>query len=130
MRVRNSATILSAAALAAAASPALGQEAPKSVLTSGEVDALVEARTRTVAAERSALDRFLDRDDVRDIAARGGIDIRNVRSAAATLDDDDVRRLAPRLAEAEAALIGGDTLVISTTTIIIALLILIIILVA
>lgn len=131
MRVRNPATLLSAAALALTVAPLAAQERqPSSVMTGSEIDALVETRTRSVETERTALARFLAREDVREIATSGGLDVRDVRSAAATLDDDDVLRLAPMLADAEAALIGGDTVVIGTTTLIIALLVLIIILVA
>jgi hypothetical protein len=126
------ASILAAGSLAFAASSAAAQEgAHQSVLTTGEVNALVEARTRSMARERSALQGFLERDEVRAIGERAGIDIRDMRSAVATLDDDEVARLAPRIRDSEAALAGGETtVVIGTTALIIGLLILIVILVS
>lgn len=112
------------------AAPAVAQEAPAGVLTRDELRDLVEDRAAEDAEQRSALDSFLQRSEVRKAARKAGIDIRRVRSAARTLSDDEVQSLAPRLREAEAALVGGDAIVISSTALIIALLVLIIILVA
>lgn len=108
----------------------LGAQEAESVLSSDEVRDLVVERSEELAERRSALTRLLQSADVRRIAASAGIDIHTVESAAATLSDEEVRRLAPRLRDAEHALAGGQAIVISTTAIIIALLILIILLVA
>jgi len=102
----------------------------RSILSASELRDLVAARVAEDRDDRSALDRFLARGDVRRVARDAGIELLDVRSAAASLDEDEVRRLAPRLREAEAALAGGEVVTISTTAIIIGLLILIVILVA
>lgn len=113
-----------------AAGSVAAQSSESSVLTSDEVRNMVDERTATVAAQRSALGTFLERPEVKDVAETVGIDIRRVQSAASALSDEEIRDLAPRLREAEAALAGGDTLVISSTAVIIALLIIILIIVA
>jgi hypothetical protein len=112
------------------AAPSAAQETEASVLSSVEVTRLLSERSDAEAERRTALTEFLGKSDVRRIAASAGIDIRNVQSAAATLSDEEVRRIEPRLHDAEHALAGGDTLVISSTVVIIGLLILIIILVS
>ena len=114
----------------AAAAPAAAQDAETSVLGSDDVRGIVTERVASLDAARSALDAFLGRTDVRQAAENAGLDIQRVRNAASALSDDEVRSLAPRVAQAEDALAGGDSVVISTTAIIIALLVLIIILVA
>ncbi len=120
---------LSVAATSLAIRPLEAQDG-SSVLTGDEARRLVSERTETTAADRAALDAFLDTRAVRDVSRAAGIDIGRLESAVATLGDAEIERLRPRLGDAEAALAGGDTLVIGSTTIIIALLILILILVA
>ena len=111
------------------AAPLHAQES-ESVLSGEDVRNLVAERSEELTEQRSALARLLAHADVRRIAAGAGIDIRRVESAAATLSDEEIERLAPRLRDAEHALAGGEAVVISTTAIIIGLLILIVILVA
>lgn len=108
----------------------LGAQEAESVLSGDEVRQLVTERSAELSENRSALARFLERADVRRIAASVGIDIETVESATATLSDEEVGRLAPRVRDAEKALAGGEAIVISTTAIIIGLLILIVVLVA
>jgi hypothetical protein len=114
----------------AVAAPTAAQDAETSVLDSDDVRGIVAERVRALDATRSALDAFLGRVDVREAAQATGLDIERVRGAASALSDDEVRTLAPRLAQTEEALAGGASVVISTTAIIIGLLVLILILVA
>lgn len=114
----------------AVAAPTAAQDTETSVLDSDDVRGIVAEGVRAIDATRSALDAFLGRADVRAAAQGAGLDIERVRSAASALSDAEVRALAPRLAQTEDALAGGDSVVISTTAIIIGLLVLIIILVA
>lgn len=131
MRSNTLRNTLAMGALMAVASPVAAQESTgESILTPGEVDALVSSEVEAAAVERSALVRFLEREEVASVAGAAGIDIGDVRSAAGTLTDEEVRRLAPRVRLAEEALAGGDTIVISSTVVIIGLLVLILILVA
>jgi hypothetical protein len=94
------------------------------------LDAIATSHAEHIDAGRAELEAFLARPEVRDIAESGGIDILTAQAAAATLSTSDIQRLSGPLAQADAALAGGDTVVISTTAIIIGLLILIVILVA
>ena len=94
------------------------------------LDAIATSHAERIDAGRAELDAFLARPEVRDIAEAGGIDILTAQAAVATLSASDIDRLSGSLAQADAALAGGDTVVISTTAIIIGLLILIVILVA
>jgi len=130
---RRSMTALAVSVLGTAllASPARAQEPVEepTILTAEETRALVSARADAAAERRVALDAFLERPAVRQVAEGAGIDIRRVESAAATLSDAEIERLEPRLRDAEEALAGGDTVVIGTTTLIIALLVIILIVV-
>jgi len=130
---RRSMTALAVSVLGTAllASPARAQEPVEepTILTAEETRALVSARADAAAERRAALDAFLERPAVRQVAEGAGIDIRRVESAAATLSDAEIERLEPRLRDAEEALAGGDTVVIGTTTLIIALLVIILIVV-
>ena len=94
------------------------------------LDAIATSHAASIDAERAELEAFLARPEVRDIAESSGIDILTAQAAVATLSTSDIGRLSGPLAQADAALAGGDTVVISTTALIIGLLILIIILVA
>ena len=94
------------------------------------LDAIATSHAESLDAGRAELRAFLARPEVRDIAASGGIDILTAEAAVTTMSVSDINRLSGPLAQADAALAGGDTVVISTTAIIIGLLILIVILVA
>ena len=87
------------------------------------------AHAGSVEAERAELRAFLERPEVREIAADAGLDVLSAKTAVASLDADEIRDLSARVDQVDAALAGGDTVVISTTAIIIGLLILILILV-
>ena len=100
------------------------------VITREGLDEMVEERARSIAGARAALERFLDRADVREAADGAGLDMERVRSAAGALSDSEVEELRPHLDRAEDALAGGDTFVVSSTAIIIGLLIIILIIVA
>jgi hypothetical protein len=109
-------------------SPALAQQA-RIVDASAMHDALA-ARAATEREQRETVLRALDREDVREMAARFGLDVADARSAVAALDGADLSALAQHAGALEASdLAGGaNTIVISTTTLL--LLIIIIILLA
>ena len=100
------------------------------IMSPETLDQMLDERASMVAGARAALAAFLDRGDVARAARSAGIEIERVKSAASTLTDEEVESLSPRLADAEEALIGGDTFVISSTAVIIGLLVIILILVA
>ena len=100
--------------------------APQSAL-----DAAVQGHVDTTAADREAVLRVLGHSEVKAVAERTGIDLRRATGAVATLQGDDLARVAAQAQQVEQSLAGGQSrIVISTTLIIIALLVLILIIVA
>ena len=95
------------------------------------LDAALQQHTDRTAADRDAVLRVLGRSEVKKVAERAGIDLRQATSAVSTLQGEDLARVAAQARQTDQALAGGaSTVVISTTTIIIALLVLILIIVA
>jgi hypothetical protein len=82
-------------------------------------------------ADRESIRQALSRPEVRDIAARTGVDMARVAAAAETLSGADLERAADAARQVNDSIVGGaSNVVISTTTIIIALLVVILIIVA
>jgi hypothetical protein len=95
------------------------------------LDAAVQQHVAATDADRAAVERLLDRDDVKAVAAGAGIDVRSMKTAVSALDAASLAGIAGQAQSVEQALAGGQsTVTISTTVIIIALLILILIVVA
>ena len=100
--------------------------APQSAL-----DAAVQQHVTADAAQRDAILRVLSHPDVKSVAERAGLDLRRATSAVATLQGEDLARVAAQAQHVDEALAGGQSrIVISTTLIIIVLLIIILIIVA
>ena len=110
-------------------SPALAQSthsAPQSAL-----DAALQRHVSSVAADRQDVQRVLDSPQVKAVAEQMGLNLRDARTAVATLDAQELSRVASQARQVEQSLAGGQSKVtISTTTIIIGLLVLILIIVA
>ena len=116
---------VSAADGQAPAAPA-AHAAPQAAL-----DAALQQHTSDVAAEREAVLRVLDHAQVKDVAGRLGVDLRQAKNAVATMTPEQLAQVSTQAKAVDHALSGGaSTVVISTTTIIIALLIVILIIVA
>jgi hypothetical protein len=95
------------------------------------IDAALQQHVSTADADREMVRRLLERDEVKDVAGKAGLDLRRASSAVATLDGDDLATVAAQARQVEQALAGGQSrIVVSTTLIIIALLVLILIIVA
>jgi hypothetical protein len=114
---------------------ALAFTAPLSAQEAGEdptsgLEAILEVRAGDLESDRSAILRFLDRDDVATIAAERGLDLDHVRSAVQTLSADDLGNLREDIQFMGDHLAGGDRIVLTSTTIIILLLIIILIVVS
>ena len=100
--------------------------APQSAL-----DAAEQQRAATSATDREAVLRLLERDEVKQVAGKAGLDLRRAQSAVATLEGQGLADVAAQERQVERALAGGQsTITISTTLIIIALLVIILIVVA
>ena len=95
------------------------------------LDAAVQEHVDNVEADREAVMRLLDREDVRTVAGDLGLDLRRMETAIATLEGQPLADVVAQAQRVEQALAGGQSrVVISTTLIIIALLVLILIVVA
>jgi hypothetical protein len=82
-------------------------------------------------AHRAAIHEALSRPEVREMAAKAGIDLDRFDASVNTLSGDSLDRVASAAQQVNQSLVGGaSTVVISTTTIIIALLVVILIIIA
>lgn len=106
-------------------SPAVAQQVR--TVDSQTLGAALEAHADGERAQRETLQRVLGRDDVRDVAARLGLDMAQATAAAATMSGPDLATAAQQAAAVEsAALAGGaSTVVISTTTLLLVIIIVI-----
>jgi hypothetical protein len=126
--MRTFVSILAIVLMVLTAAPRLGAQshtAPQSAL-----DAAVQEHVTAVSADREAVLRVLNRSEVKTVAEAAGIDLRRATSAVATLQGDELARVAAQAQQVDTALAGGATVVVTTTMIIIALLVLILIIVA
>ena len=123
--VRRSLAVCLAALLMA---PAAG--AQDHVISKSGLDKAVRDRVSQEQADREAIVALLQRDEVRDIAAKAGLSLDKAQAAVSTLQGKDLQQAAQQARQVENDLAGGSTtVVISTTTIIIVLLIVILIVV-
>ena len=105
--------------------------AQQSIVDDALLDQEVAARAAETAEQRDAIAQLLDREQVREIADRAGIDLAEVGAAAATLDGDELAEVAAQAQQVDDSLSGDQqTITLRTTTIIIGLLVLILIIVA
>ena len=115
---------------------ALGSQGPSTqtsahVADQSTLDAALQQHVSTVDQDRDTLRGFLQRDDVKQIAGKAGLDIRRADAALAAMTPSELANAAAKAREAEQGLAGGaSTVTISTTTIIIVLLVLILLIVA
>src|SRR5688572_28685910 len=125
MHLVNKAVALLLASVFLVSSPALAQNGR--VVDS---DALSEALASKANAEfdqRVRLRRVLDREDVREVAARMGLNVEDASWAVATLSGVELSTLAQHADAVEAAALAGgaNTVVISITTLLLVLIIVI-----
>ena len=105
-------------------SPALADQ--HRIVDAAAMDQALAGKAETERTQRDAVQRVLDRDDVRQVAASMGLSVADARSAVATLSGAELASAAAQAGAGEgAALSGGaSTITISLT---VALLILIIV---
>ncbi len=105
--------------------------AQSNVIGKAALDSAVQARVATDQADRDAIQALLRRAEVRAVAGKAGLSLDKAAAAVATLDGNELARLAAQARQANDELSGGaSTIVISTTTIIIILLLVILLVVA
>ena len=121
--VRRSLAVLLAVLLIAPAA-----QAQSHVIGKAALDKAVQERVNQEQADRDAIRSLLQRDDVRDVAAKAGLSLEKAAAGVAMLQGDELRDAAAQARHAQNELAGGaSTVVISTTTIIIVLLIVLLI---
>jgi hypothetical protein len=99
--------------------------APQSAL-----DAALQEHVTGSGADRDAVLRLLEREEVKEVAGKAGLDLRRAAGIVATLDGQALADVVAQARQVEGALAGGQSsITISTTLIIIALLVIILIVV-
>lgn len=123
--VRRSLAVLLAVLFVAPAAQAQSHVIDRSALA-----AAVQERVSQDQADRDAILSLLQREEVRQIAARAGVSLETAAAGVSTLEGEDLRELASQARHVQNDLAGGaSTVVISTTTIIVVLLLVLLILV-
>jgi hypothetical protein len=98
------------------------------VIGRAALDKAVQQRVNQEQADREAVLSLLQRQDVREIAAKAGLSVEKAQTAVTMLHGKDLQQAAQQARQVQDNLAGGaSTVVISTTTIIIVLLIIILI---
>jgi len=114
--------------------PRVSAQQPQPGSHAAPMAAIEQALQQQVIAtdsDRAVVQRLLARPDVQALAAEIGLDVRRAQTVVATLDGEQLSRLAAQAREAESGLAGGQSSIrISTTLIIIALLVIILLIVA
>jgi hypothetical protein len=118
--------ILSVSILAPAATTA--QQAH--VIDRGTLDRMVATRVQQDEADRRVIRDVLQRQEVREVARKAGLDVARAEAAVSTMTGAELKEAADRAREVNDRLAGGANVTISTTTIIIILLVVILIIVA
>lgn len=103
-------------------------QAQSHVIGKAALEKAVQQRVNQEQADRDAIRSLLQRDDVRDLAARAGLSLEKASAGVGMLQGDDLRDVAAQARQVQNDLAGGaSTIVISTTTIIIVLLVILLI---
>lgn len=124
MRLMSRTVALSLISSLLVSSPVFAQQAR--VVDTAALHRALAVQAETERGEREQIARVLGRDDVRQMAARLGLDVARASSAVATLSGADLSTAARHAAALDAGLAGGaSTIVISTTTLLLIIIIVI-----
>src|SRR6185436_1094843 len=95
------------------------------------IDAALQQKVSSGAADRETVLRLLDRPEVQAVAGHAGVDLRQAKDAVSTIDGPQLTELAAQASQVEQSLAGGQSRVtINTTLLIIGLLVLILLILA
>ncbi len=95
------------------------------------IDAALQQKASSGAADREAVLRLLDRPEVQAVAGNAGLDLRRAKDAVSTIDGPELAQLAAQASQVEQSLAGGQSrITINTTLLIIGLLVLILLILA
>jgi pyruvate/2-oxoglutarate dehydrogenase complex dihydrolipoamide acyltransferase (E2) component len=115
---------LGSAALAATRATA------ESVVTSAELYTAISVQNGEEAAARKSVQNVLARPEVRQVAARAGVDLDRAQVVVSALSGEDLQAVADQAQRVDETLAGGSSIVVTSTAVIIGLLILIVLIVA
>ncbi len=118
-----------AVAATAASQSAVAATEPDHVVTETEIQAGIDAKLHSEAADRQAIRDLLARPEVQRIVGQAGLSLTRANDAIPTLSGPELQRLASQARDVNSQAIGGDRISMNTTTIIIILLIVILIIV-
>jgi len=99
------------------------------VVSPGALSTAVEQRVAKHDADRADVREALGRQDVRDVAARLGVNLDRVTASLDTLSGGDLARAGDAARQVNQQLVGGGSITVQTTTIILVLLVVLLILV-
>jgi hypothetical protein len=101
------------------------------IVAPSELAAAVDARVAAADADRAAVREALARPQVREAAAKFGVDLARAATALDTLEGPDLARAAEAARSVNQQFVGGaSSITITTTTLIIVLLVIILLIVA
>ena len=128
MRLMNKIAALTLIPMFLLSSPALAGQ--HRIVDAAAMDQALAGKAETERAQRDAVQRVLDRDDVRQMAASMGLSVADARGAVATLSGAELGSLAAQAGAVEgAALSGGANTITISLTVALLLLIIVILLV-
>jgi hypothetical protein len=128
--MRTPTTVLAILLTLAAAAPSLHAQSAH-VAPQAALDAAIQQHVDQTDTQRAAVLRVLERNEVKVVAGRVGVDLTTAATAVASMQGEELAAAASQAQQVEQALAGGQSrVVISTTTIIIALLVIILLVVA
>ena len=108
LRMRTPTTVLAILLTLAAAAPRLHAQSPH-VASQAALDAAIQQHLDETTAQRDAVLRVLDRDEVKAVAGRVGIDLTTAATAVASLQGDELAAAAAQAEQVEQALAGGQS---------------------
>jgi hypothetical protein len=101
------------------------------VASEAAIDAALQEHRQAGVSDREAVQRVLERAEVKAVAEEAGIDLRQAAGFVETMEGEDLALLATQASQVDEGLAGGQSsITVSTTMIIIGLLVLILIIVA
>ena len=115
LRMRTPTTVLAILLTLAAAAPRLHAQSPH-VASQAALDAAIQQHLDQTGAQREAVLRVLDRDEVKAVAGRAGIDLTTAATAVASMQGEQLAAAAAQAAQVEQALAGGQSKVVISTT--------------
>jgi hypothetical protein len=100
------------------------------LVSPSQLAATIDERVAAEAADRTAVREALAWPQVRETAAKLGVDLARATAAVDTLEGPDLARAAQAARNVNQQFVGGGSITITTTTLIIILLLLILLVVA